>query len=167
MSVYNLIKKRRSIRSFLKKEIPTSTIRKILDSARWAPSGLNNQPWRFVIIKNRLLKHRLASLTKYSHVIDKASCVICVFLDKKNSYNETKDIQAIGACIQNILLCSCEMKIYSCWLGEILNKKTKVNKLIELSSRYDLMAAIALGYSKKKAKSRRISLQSLILKELL
>ena len=125
MSVYNLIKKRRSIRSFLKKEIPASHIKKILESASWAPSGLNNQPWRFVILRNKSIKYKLSKLTKYSYIINRANCVILVFLDINNSYNRTKDIQAIGACIQNMLLCSCELGIATCWLGEILNKRKK------------------------------------------
>lgn len=36
------------------KEKVSSDIRKMLDAARLAPSSLNNQPWRFVVYKNRI-----------------------------------------------------------------------------------------------------------------
>ncbi len=78
-----------------------------------------------------------------------------------------KDTQAIGACIENMLLCALDLGISSCWMGEILNQKAKVNRLLNIKSRYDLMAAVALGYSKKKSKSRRISLDKLVLKRAL
>ncbi|MDD5292623.1 MAG: nitroreductase family protein, partial [Candidatus Omnitrophica bacterium] len=107
------------------------------------------------------------SLTEYSSIIKKANVVILVFLDKRNSYNLVKDAQAVGACIQNMLLCAAELGISSCWMGEILNQKAKVNKLLNIKSRYELMAAVALGYSDKKSKSRRIGLDKLILKEYL
>jgi nitroreductase len=165
MSVYNLIKKRRSVRSFLKKEVSPARIKKILDAGRWAPSGLNNQPWRFIVVKNKSLKDKLSRFTESSCVIRRADCAILVFLDKNHSYNKTKDIQAIGSCIQNMLLCAKELGISSCWLGEILNRKNSVNKLIGIPLRYDLMAAVALGYSRKIPASRRVNLRKLILKE--
>ncbi|MDD5005011.1 MAG: nitroreductase family protein [Candidatus Omnitrophica bacterium] len=167
MSISRIIKRRRSTRSFLNKPVGINKIRLILDSGRWAPSGLNNQPWRFVVIKNKNIKEKISQFTKYSRVIKQADCLILVFLDKKNSYNLLKDTQAIGACIENMLLCALDLGISSCWLGEILNRKAKVNKSLKISLRYDLMAAVVLGYSPKKTKSNRLALDKLILKELL
>tara|TARA_B100000686_G_C16786454_1_gene975566 strand:- start:2037 stop:2768 length:732 start_codon:yes stop_codon:yes gene_type:complete len=37
---------RRSIRAFLDKPVPKPLLRRILESARWAPSGSNIQPWK-------------------------------------------------------------------------------------------------------------------------
>jgi len=167
MSTYSLIRRRRSIRSFSNKNVLRRNIEKILDAGRWSPSGLNNQPWRFVIVKDKSLKARVSSLTKYSSIIKKANVVILVFLDKRNSYNRLKDAEAIGACIQNMLLRATELGICSCWVGEILNQKAKVNKLLNIKPRYELMAAVALGYSDKKSQSRRVGLDKLILKEYL
>ena len=137
-----------------------------MEAGRWAPSGLNNQPWRFVIIKNKIVKDKISHFTEYSYIIKRANCLILVFLDRKNSYNLIKDAQAIGACIENMLLCALDFGISSCWMGEILNQKAKVNKSLNIKSRYDLMAAVALGYSKRISKSKRISLNRLILKEI-
>ncbi|MEM2987192.1 MAG: nitroreductase family protein, partial [Nitrososphaerota archaeon] len=50
MDVFEAIKSRRSIRAFQEKEIPEEFIEKILDSARWAPSAGNTQPWEFIIV---------------------------------------------------------------------------------------------------------------------
>lgn len=166
MAVYSLIKERRSIRNFLDKPVAYSKLRKILEAGRWAPSGLNNQPWRFVLIRGKINKDNIAQFTKYSYIIKRANCLILVFLDKKNSYNLIKDTQAVGACIENMLLCAQDLGIGCCWMGEILNQKEKVNKFLQIKTRFELMAAIALGYASKTSKSRRISLNKLILKEL-
>lgn len=54
MSVLKLIKTRRSIRKFENKAVSKKTISDILEAGRWAPSGLNNQPWRFMVLaKNK------------------------------------------------------------------------------------------------------------------
>lgn len=48
--VLNLIKDRRSIRRFEKRQIPRETLLRLLDAACWGPSAHNRQPWRFVIL---------------------------------------------------------------------------------------------------------------------
>ncbi len=49
-SVLNLIKDRRSIRRFEKRQIPREILLRLLDAACWGPSAHNRQPWRFVIL---------------------------------------------------------------------------------------------------------------------
>jgi len=136
----------------------------VLTAGRWAPSGLNNQPWRFMVLSGKE-KDALAEFTHYSYVIKGADKIILVFLDKKYSYNLEKDLMAIGACIQNMLLYIHSQKLGACWLGEIINKRTEIKKLLKLSSSLELEAVIALGepfnYTKK---GKRKDLKSLIMK---
>ncbi len=53
MEVEQAIKKRRSIRKFLDREIGRDQVNQLLEAARLAPSGLNAQPWRFKVIQNK------------------------------------------------------------------------------------------------------------------
>ena len=92
----------------------------------WAPSGLNNQPWRFVIVRDSQLRSDLADCTKYGKIIRNAPVCIAVFMDQSKSYDRVKDLQAIGACIQNMLLSIHDLGLGAVWLGEILNKKGKL-----------------------------------------
>jgi len=41
---------RRSIRSFQNKPVPSDLMRRILEAARWAPSGSNIQPWKVHVL---------------------------------------------------------------------------------------------------------------------
>gem|GEM_PF-25067 len=59
---FEVVKERRSIRKFKDEPIPESYLEKILEAARWAMSGANSQPWQFIVIKNREVKDRLASI---------------------------------------------------------------------------------------------------------
>lgn len=52
-SFLNLVKTRRTIRRFKPDPIPDDYIDKIIEAARWAPSGYNMQPWDFVVIKDK------------------------------------------------------------------------------------------------------------------
>jgi F420 biosynthesis protein FbiB-like protein len=56
----DFLKRRRSIRKYLAKEIPLDLIDLILETARWAPSAHNAQPWRFFVITEPQMKEKLA-----------------------------------------------------------------------------------------------------------
>ena len=47
------LKQRRSIRRFRTDPIPDAAIEKMIEAARWSPSGANAQPWEFIIVKDR------------------------------------------------------------------------------------------------------------------
>jgi len=144
MDILNLIKTRRSIRKFKKEDIPEEIILKILEAGKWAPSGLNNQPWRFMILEKER-KDKIAIYTHYSDIIKNANKLILVFLDKKSSYNLEKDLLAIGACIQNMLIYIHSINLGACWLGEILNRREEVKKELNIEKDLELEAIIAIG----------------------
>ena len=58
--VLELIRGRRSLRRYQSRLVPREWIMQILESAGWAPSAHNRQPWRFVILDNAALKQQLA-----------------------------------------------------------------------------------------------------------
>lgn len=65
-----LIKNRRSIRRFKPDPIPDEYIEKIIEAARWAPSGFNSQPWEFLVVKDKGLKDRiLQSIDQHRNLI--------------------------------------------------------------------------------------------------
>jgi len=145
MNILSLIKNRRSIRKFKKKPVDPEIINLILESGRWAPSGLNNQPWKFMVLSDDR-KEAVSKYTKYFSIIHEADKIILIFLDKNVSYNYEKDLMAIGACIQNMLLSIHENGLGACWLGEILNRRKDVQSFLNVSDDLELEAVIALGY---------------------
>ena len=53
LSVFDVIHKRRSVREYQPTPVPEEHIRKILDAARMAPTSGNQQPWKFLVIRDR------------------------------------------------------------------------------------------------------------------
>jgi nitroreductase len=145
-----LIKLRRSIRKFTSQGIEDEQVHQIIEAGMWAPSGLNNQPWRIAIIKDSSTRKSIAPLTRYSPIIEGAPLLLVVFLDAGASYDRTKDIQAIGACIQNMLLTIHDLGLGGVWLGEILKNKEQVAKILNAPDNFELMAIIALGHPAEK-----------------
>jgi nitroreductase len=157
---------RRSVRHFLDTPVSRDLIMSAIEAASWAPSGLNNQPWRFAIIWDQPLKEDLAALTKYADTLKSASVLIAVFLDHQASYDYTKDCQGIGACLQNLLLSLHAMDLGAVWIGEILKHKARVVEVLGLPERLELMAVVAVGHpASRNQKSNRRPLEELILLE--
>ncbi|MFH1519787.1 MAG: nitroreductase family protein [Candidatus Omnitrophota bacterium] len=164
MDILELIKTRRSVRKFKNKDVSREIINDILEAGRWAPSGLNNQPWKFMILEAER-KNSLAECTKYSQIVKNADKLILVFFDQENSYNRDKDLMAIGACIENMLISIHSKGLGACWLGEILNQKTQIHKLLKTPKNLELAAVLALGYPLDSPRgARRKKLKDLIIR---
>ncbi|TFH42918.1 MAG: nitroreductase family protein [Chrysiogenales bacterium] len=161
--VITAIKARRSIRKYETSKIDDETIRLILDAGRWAPSGLNNQPWRFMIIADGETKKGLSNLTKYNRIVRESTLCIAVFYDRMKGYDRDKDVMAIGACIQNMLLAAHTLGVGTVWLGEILSRKVEAGLLLGAKQDFELMALISLGSPAESPRSSRKELESLII----
>ncbi|MFT6625330.1 MAG: nitroreductase [Cycloclasticus sp.] len=51
MNIKEAIENRISVRSYLDKPVSKETITQVLDTARWAPSGTNTQPWKVLVVQ--------------------------------------------------------------------------------------------------------------------
>lgn len=162
METAEAIRTRRSVREFTDEPVSDEDTRRILEAARWAPSGLNNQPWRFMKITDRSLIERLSGLTKYRGLLAAASTLIVVFLDSEDMYDRTKDVQSAGAAVQNMLLVAHDIGLGACWLGEILNRRQDVESVLAVPDSMELMAVVALGHPVARERTGvRHSLESL------
>ena len=164
--LHELIKSRRSVRHYEETSVDRAQVLAALEAASWAPSGLNNQPWRFAVIWNQTLKEAIAGLTRYATTLRAAAVLVPVFMDASAGYDRTKDCQAVGAALQNLLLSCHAQGLGAVWIGEILKNKDRVRELLELPERLELMAVVAIGYpAHGRQQSHRKPLEELIVCE--
>ena len=57
------LQRRRSIRRFKPDPVPEEMIHRIIEAARWAPSGFNMQPWEFVVVTDDALRQKIVQIT--------------------------------------------------------------------------------------------------------
>jgi nitroreductase len=166
MELLEGIYSRRSVRNFSNRPVERDQVLELVKAGSWAPSGLNNQPWRFVIIRDPEKRGELARLTRYSRIVEEAPVAIAVFIDRDAVYHETKDHQAVGACLQNMLLAAHAVGLGAVWLGEILKNAGAVRLALGLPENLELMALIAVGHpGRTDQRSERKEIGELIVKE--
>lgn len=165
MELMEAVATRSSVRTYTDEEISDTRLGHILEAGRLAPSGLNNQPWRFVVIRDAGMIEKMAGLTKYGAVVARAKLLVAVFIDNAAGYHRDKDMHGIGACVQNMWLAAHSLGVGMCWVGEILSRRDEVEQALGVSENHELMALLCFGRPApdQPAKKDRKPLEELII----
>lgn len=85
----DLIKSRKSVRKYSEKHISDEDLRKILEAGRLAPSWMNVQSWKFILVKSQENKDLLSKLSiGQAHVKNADALIVCVA--DENAWEEAK-----------------------------------------------------------------------------
>jgi len=181
----DLIKKRASIRNFSDKKIPDDVLEYIIEVGRLAPSGGNEQPWKFGIINDENLIKKIAKAAYNQRWIEKAQllivlCTRVVADHKDDRIIQVKRFPEISNKLMNLdkeiysklnseehqtkipgthmVLAAVEHGIGSTWVSYF--EVEKVSKLLNIRKNYLPSEIIAFGYpknNKKMASKKKIS----------
>jgi nitroreductase len=152
MDILEVIKTRRSIRSFnSKRKVDKKDILRLLEAAVWAPSGGNVQPWKFYVVTNPEKKDGLFEASYRQEYILEAPVSIVICIDQARAKAKYGDrglnlyaIQDTAAAIQNILLSATTAGLGTCWIGAFDEKKAQ--SCLNLESNLRPVAIIPVGY---------------------
>ncbi len=143
MQTLEVLKKRRSVRSFSAKPLPRNLAEELIDCARLAPTARNDQPWEFVVITKKDTLRELGSLAENGSFIKDSSCCIAVLCRETKYYLEDG-----CAATENILIAACDLGLSGCWVaGDKKPYADKVKELLGVPAALKLVSLIPLGYS--------------------
>lgn len=146
----DIIKNRRSVRSFADYMIPDRELWEMLSAGIMAPSGKDRRPWRFVIVRNREVIKSISKNVVYSRFIRHAPQVVLVYSMVDPTYPVEKDFIGIGACLENILLAATEKGYGSCVIGELFDKQRELAQYVNAdTSGLRLVCGVIIGQSIK------------------
>jgi len=150
--VLEAIKKRRSIRSYESKPIPRDIINTIIQAGNEAPSPMNSQPWRFVVVENKKVQQQFLRVAMPMKPFDQLedtiyySAPIVLFVIGAGVYAD----HSCPLVCQNIMLAAYSLGLGSCSLGSgpIIKDDAEVRKILELKDNEKIFGPIILGYPK-------------------
>lgn len=151
MEFDTLIAKRRSVRSFKRKQASWRDIVEAIDTARNIPLAGNDPTIRFLVTLDEETIEKLADFADQTW-INEASIVIVVCSDDsmlEKQYGERGRIysrQQAGAAIQTLLLKLVDLGLATCWVGAYDDHK--IRRLLDIPEKIQIEAIIPIGYEK-------------------
>jgi nitroreductase len=151
LDFYEVIRTRRSIRSYKPDPIPEEVLMRIMDAARIAPSGSNRQPWKFIVVKDEELRKRLAAACHNQTFIAEAPVIIvaCGYNIHWNRGGYMGDLSMlidVSIAFTHLILAARAEGLGTCWIGAFDNEEVK--KILGVPEDVNVVAITPLGYPK-------------------
>jgi nitroreductase len=177
-----LVKARRSCRSFEDTAVTDEQLAGILEAGQWAPSPLNTQPWEFIVITDEAVKAEIREIgeaarqavldqggpawaAKYGmDFLEQAPMLIVVTVDPVKGGGlggffgqEHGALQAVSACIQNMMLAASDMGLETLWFTFFA--PDRIREALDIPQQLEIAGILPLGKAKEpvKAPSRKES----------
>lgn len=146
----DIMRTRRSIRRFKKKEVDQSDIKALLHAAHMAPSAGNLQAREFIIVANEDGRRGLSEATYSQRQAAEVPVMIVVcanVLRSERRYGARAALYAIQdatASVMNILLAAHSLGLGTCWIGAFDEKR--VSSVLSIPAHVRPIALITVGY---------------------
>ncbi len=166
---------RRSIRKFTDEPVKEEDLLTILDCGRLAPSGVNRQPWKFIVVRDKEMKDKVAAATDYGKFINAAPVVIAVATEDARAACPNEDS---AAATENMLLAAHALGYGGCWIGAHgyaplhvdkddprnipYNTSTRVGAVLGLPEGWRIMSVFCIGVPAETAERRKRTLEDIV-----
>jgi len=148
MNFLELIKKRKSVRSFTDKNVPRELIEKVIESATYAPTNCNQQLFNFTVVEKAALRERLIKEAASNTLIRRAPVVIVVSYD---GWNYKEAIQGGALAVGHMLLAASELGLGSLPMNSY-GADSKIRKILNIPETQTICCFVVLGYPDRRAK---------------
>lgn len=147
--ILEAILKRRSVRSYLDKDVEEEKLMEVLEAGRLAPSACNIQPWKFIVLKDREVRSKMVKACANQNFVGSAPVLIvgCI-VSKGYSMGGWFDsnILDIGIALDHMTLQAAHLGLGTCWIGAFNEKEVK--DLLSIPNEVRVVAILTLGYPK-------------------
>jgi nitroreductase len=147
MDLYEVMKSRYSVRSYLNKPVEQEKLDRILDAARLAPSGSNRQPWKFVVVRDAEMRKKLVSACSNQEFVGQAPVVIAAVgltPDRIMSCGVPGDPVDVAIALEHVALAATAEGLGTCWVGAFNQDQTRA--LLGIPANAKVIEVMTLGY---------------------
>ena len=146
MTVFEVIKKRYSCRTYQDKPIEQDKLDQIFEAARQAPSAKNLQDWRFVVVTDKKIKQQVTGCTNHQDAFGQAGAIIaaCSVCGETMKCGQRIAPIDVSIALEHIALMATELGLATCWIGSF--DAEKVRQVLEIPKDVAIIELMALGY---------------------
>ena len=147
MDVFDAIRERCSVRAYKTTDVEEVKLKKVLEATRLSPSASNRQDWKFIIVRNKETKKKLAEAAFSQSFIGEAPIVIVA------CGTEPESIMACGQAAYTVdvsiacsfmILQAYELGLGTCWIGAF--EEGEVKRILKIPKEVRAVAMTPLGY---------------------
>ena len=139
MDVFEAVRTLLAVRGYQDKPVPDAVVRRIVEAGRLTGSGMNGQPWHFIVVRDRETLRKLGALASSGRYVAQAPLAIVVATEKSRFA-----VSDASRAIQSMLLTAWADGVGSNWVGfgGLDNTKT----LLDIPAGLDVLAILPFGY---------------------
>jgi nitroreductase len=164
MTVQSAINDRRSIRAYLDTPIEDDKLNLVLEAARLSPSARNRQEWKFVVVKDRETREKLAKAANGKQFVGEAPVIIAACATEAEyvmSCGQLAGTVDISIAFSFLILQAHELGLGTCWLGAY--NESEVKEILGIPSHVRVVAVTPLGYPAQEPDAKpRKSLEEIV-----
>jgi nitroreductase len=152
--VIEAIEKRRSILRFETSPIEEEKIQTILEAGRWAPSWLNRQPWRFIVVTDTAIKESLSEFAPTVFQVGMREAPVCIVISVDPGEDPFHFVEDGAAATQNMALAAYSLGLGSCWVGifrlkeEKKSSEEKIKNALGIPKTHRVISLLPIGVPK-------------------
>jgi len=148
MDVFTAISQRCSVRAYKPKDVEEDKLKKVLEAARLSPSASNRQDWKFIIVRNKETRKKLAKAAFGQSFIAEAPVVIVACGMEPNAMlacGQPMHTVDVSIAFAYMILQAYELGLGTCWIGAFNEDEAK--KILSVPNNVRVVAMTPLGYS--------------------
>jgi nitroreductase len=155
MTVFEAILQRRSIRRYRGQPVEEEKLLRILEAARLSPSAVNQQDWKFIVVREPALRSKLTKAAMNYAFVGEAPVILVAcgtapeWVMPCGQPRYTVDLSIATAFM---VLEAWELGLGTCWLGRFNEKEVK--EILNIPSEVRVVAMMPLGYPAEAPKAR-------------
>lgn len=164
MDIIDVIRNRRSIRSYSDEPVPREVIERLLEAGRLAPSASNRQEWRFVVVTDQGRRAALARAAGNQRFVAEAPVVMAACAETDGHVMRCGQPSYpidVAIAVDHVTLQAVAEGLGTCWIGAFDEDEAK--KVLGIPEEIRVVELLTVGYpAKPPARRSRLPLKKLI-----
>lgn len=165
MDVYQAIRTRKSVRAFSDQDVPEEVLSLLLGAARLAPSASNRQEWRFVVVRDREKRAKLAQAARNQSFVGQAPVILVCCAETDNHVMPCGQLSYpidVAIAMDHITLGAVAEGLGTCWIGAF--NEDQVRAILGIPSHIRVVQLMPVGYpvDPEPVTKRRLALDEIV-----